>query len=279
MAQGVYGTKIPATFTPVTDADVWFMSKNTDSNYNSFTKMTTSDFLEVDDSNISGLYKLKLSSDYFVSAGTYNVYIKPKEYSLTIKDVGVLSTNTDIRGIVISYSDINITDLTGYKIEYLDSNGNKTSNLFRIVTSSNRCEATTSNTNGVSSYVFNDTSSLMFLTLSPSLSSATKPSSLPYIGNANDSIVISNTFFNPELIEIELVENDTNTLTTLINGNRVRDLESGLETIYDDNNEILSQTERYILKSSETGDPAYEVKKKVSNITSNATYLNILNDN
>ena len=87
----------------------------------------------------------------------------------TILDVSVLTAYPDIRGIVINANannDItfNNGDLVGYRVEYFDTNNNRTDE-FRIITSNNRCEPlmkaiTSSNQKGIT-YRFNNSSNLI----------------------------------------------------------------------------------------------------------------------
>ena len=49
----------------------------------------------------------------------------------------------------------------------------------------------------------------------------------------------------------------------MINGSQVRDLDNGLVTTFNKNNEIFAQHEHYTLK--ENGTPVYEVKVNKSN--------------
>ena len=285
MASGVYGIIKPADFVPKDHAEVWLSYRqNRADKGTGFNKVDTSKYLtsEPDPSDInnqiSGLYQLKLPLDTFNKVGVYNIYIRPKQTNATIVDIGVLSAYPDIRGIILSTNDIGAIDddgLVGYRIEYYDQTGNKKPNFFRIVTSNNKCEPTNQNTNGTNSYRFNNNSNLEFLTLSPSSSNNVKPSSLPYIGSPQDKVVISNTFFNPEMIEIEMTENDLESLYLSINGNQIRTLDNGLITTYDNNNNIVNQAEHYIIKESETGKPAYEVKQNKTNIDFNQNYSDI----
>ena len=61
-----------------------------------------------------------------------------------------------------------------------------------------------------------------------------------------------------------MVENDIDTVTNLLTGNQLRDLNSGLITTFDKNNNIIAQHEMSTLKSSDTGVPQYEIKENKS---------------
>lgn len=286
MSSGAYGNIIPASFIPTEHAEVWLSyQKDRTSVSEGFVLVETSKFIEYEtDSNsnqINGLYKLKMPLDVFNKIGIYNIYIKPKEIQTTIQDVGVLSSYPDIRGVVLNSSSISgITtsndSLVGFKIEYIDTEGKKIPNLFRIITSNNKCEPTNQTNSNTMAYRFNDNSNLIFATVTPSASSSARPSVLPYIGNPQDRVVLTNTFFNPEMIEIELTENDIESIYTSLNGNQIRNLESNTLTTYDKNNNIVNQSEYFIIKETATGAPLYDVKLNKTEIDFTQDYNQII---
>ena len=164
--------------------------------------------------------------------------------------------------------------LIGYRIEYLDTNSSapdaKIHNFFKVVTSNNRAEAvnqnlTNSNQKAIR-YRFNDNSSLVFCTLSPASASNVKPNALPYIGQPNQQIIITNTFFNPIMIEVEMVEQDIETLAYGIFGNQTKSLEDGIYTIYNFNNDIYKQYDLYEIKDRFTGAPLFEIREQRTSI-------------
>ena len=79
------------------------------------------------------------------------------------------------------------------------------------------------------------------LTLSPSSSPTNKPNATPYIGAAGQNIILTNTFFDPIMIEVEIVENDISTLAIALYGNQTKSIEDGIYTIYDSENNIYKQ--------------------------------------
>lgn len=287
MSVGTYGIKKPANFIPNEHAEIYLSYReNRTVQGTGFELVETSKYLTTETiggSHVDGLYQLKMPLEVFNKVGIYNLYIRPKQIDATIQDIGVLSTYPDVRGIVLNASlvtgmTINDNDgLVGYRIEYLDSNNIKKPNLFRIITSSNKCEPTNSGSNGITSYRFNDSSNLVFLTVSPSSASSAKPLNLPYIGMPQDKIIITNTFFNPEMVEIEMTENDIESLYLSINGNQIRNLDNGIVTTYDKNNNVVNQSEHYIIKESATGKPIYEVKENKSDII-NQNYNEIVSE-
>lgn len=289
MSAGVYGNIVESTFSPNDHAEVWLSYRENRSVVgNGFSKVETSKYLtvETDGTNpIGGLYQLKLPLEVFNKTGIFNIYIRPKQFTATIQDVGVLLAYPEIRGVVLKTSEI--TDITiendslvGYKIEYFDNNGIKIPNLFRIITSNNKCEPVNQNVTSANqksiSYRFNDSSDLTFLTLTPSSASNAKPNSLPFIGNTQTNIILSNTFFNPEMIEIEMTNNDIESLYLTMNGTKIRSLDNGLVTTYDENNNIYDQVEHYVIKQTATGTPIYEVRQQKENIDFTQDYNTII---
>ena len=208
----------------------------------------------------------------FGRKGFYTVFIRPKEIYCTITDVGALGAYPDVRGIILDMNNIDNDramfgndNLVGYRIEYLDTNLER-QDYYRLITSNNFAEPitqnlTSSNTNS-NAYRFNESGSLVFLTLSPSTGPSFKASSKPYIGTPNQTIIISNTKFDPVCLRIEICENDFDTIATSIDGNQVRALDTGLLTTYNDDMEIFKQFEFYTLKDNYNKNAKFEVKKR-----------------
>lgn len=218
----------------------------------------------VADKRLPGMYNLKLPVSVFGSAGYYTVYIKPKEIRAKIADVGTLLAYPDIRGIVIDtdalsdgrglFSDDN---LTGYRVEYYKYQGNGLyrQDYHRIVTSSNLCEVVSSH-----QYRFNNSSSLSFVTLTPSTAPSFKPSAKPFIGTPNQEIVLTNTKFDPVSLEIHMTEHDIETVSIMLEGEQVRNLDNGRVTTYNFEGEPYKQDEFVTIKDSYTGNNVAEVK-------------------
>lgn len=280
MSNGVYGTVVPANITK-DDVTIFYNyreSRNNDTvNGASFKELDNTNITEAlcesnltVDNKVEGLYNLKLPLDKFSEKGFYTVYITPKELKVNILDVGVLSAYPDVKGIVIS-SESNLNQeliknngLVGYRIIYL--NGNERESYYRIITSSNKCEAVVQSVNNSNqksvSYRYNDNGSLIFLTVSPSLAPSFKSSSEPFIGNAGQDILLVNTKFSPMMLDIELCENDDDTIANYLVGSQLRDLDNGIVTTFsEDEEEIVSQFDLYSLKTDNSVNPQYEVKK------------------
>lgn len=283
MSSGVYGTTIPSRITS-NDVDIFFSyheTRNSDSVEDAvFTKLPSSILSDViyngesgaTDNILEGLYNLKLPLQYFSRKGFYTVYIKPREIPAVISDVSTLTAFPNIRGIILD-GDANTelkskittnNSLVGYRIIYLDDDGKRT-DYYRLITSNNKCEpiVQTSNDSSNKSYTYryNESSTLSFLTLTPSMAPSFKSSASPYIGKPTQRILLVNTMFEPVMLDIEMTEHDLNTMAYMLEGSQLRDLDNGLVTTYDENNQIYHQSEHYTLKDSATGKPVYEVKK------------------
>ncbi len=276
---GVYGTSVGSIVIPSEDVDIFYSYSETrssnDVSRSSFIKLDSS-LLEnsiFEDDMIEGLYNLKLPMEYFNKKGFYTIYIKPKEITAVIKDVGVLSSYPDVKGVIISKNDLDSNfqskisennSLVGYRIIYFDENGNRQP-FYRIITSNNKCEPVVQNLQDTNQkairYRYNESSNLSFLTVTPSVATTYKPNSTPYIGVASQRIAFVNTKFEPIMLDIEMVDNDFDTISTMLEGSQLRDLDNGLITTFNKQNEIYAQHEVYTLKDEFTSTPVYEVKK------------------
>jgi len=166
---------------------------------------------------LGGLYNLKLPAEQFNKIGIYTIYLRPAQIRTKILDCGVLSSLPNVKGIIIDLNDVP-TDyrnkfvnqgLVGFRIEYLNSDGTKIPNFFRIITSSFFCEPVVQNLTNTSQkairYRYSDSNTnLIYCTVSPSSAPTNKPNATPYIGQPNQDIIISNTYFNPITLDIEI---------------------------------------------------------------------------
>ena len=115
----------------------------------------------------------------------------------------------------------------------------------------------------------------MFCTVSPSSESNVKPNVLPYIGQPNQQVIITNTYFNPVTLEVELVDYDIETLAIGMFGNQSKSLEDGMYTIYNFNNQIYKQYNLFEIKEQFTGKPLFEVKEERSIIDFTKSFDNV----
>lgn len=293
MANGNYGNVRPADVS-INDIEVFlhFTPSRNNTGDTSITKLTTeevlSENLNPNNTNdlevFGGMYTLTLPSSIFGQKGFYSLMIKPKEIRTKILDTGVLSAKSDIKGLIFdTASDSLDTEfvtkfqnggLVGYRIEYLNttsvSGNKKIRNFFRIITSNNKVDAVTSNnTNSANkslTYGFNENSTLVFATVTPSSSSNAKPNVTPYIGSPGQEVIITNTFFNPVMLEIEMAEHDIETLAYALYGPQSKSLEDGMYTIYTPENEIYKQYNLFEIKDEFTGVPLFEIREPKTNI-------------
>jgi hypothetical protein len=203
---------------------------------------------------LGGLYNLTLPASEFNKLGIYTLYVRPAQIRTSITDCGVLTSLPNIKGIVIDISNVPTEyqnkfvpqELVGYRVEYLKDSGAKIPNFFRLITSNFYCEAVTENlVNSVQKatrYRYTDSkTNLMFCTLSPSSAPTSKPNATPFIGQPGQNIVITNTFFNPTSVEVEMVEHDASTLAIALFGNQTKSIDDGIYTMYDSGNNIYKQ--------------------------------------
>lgn len=294
MATGSYGTTIPIyisnieisslvditycyhenrTFDSLTNAKFYHLESSIltparRENYN------TNDIDDV----IEGMYNLQLPLSEFNKKGFYTVYIKPKEIETVITDVGNLTAFPNVRGLVIDTETIqnetiktvarNNNGLVGYRIIYIAENGRR-QDYYRIITSNNKCEPVVQAPNSSSdksyTYRYEDTSSLIFVTVSPSSAPTFKNNAIPYIGKPTQRILLVNTLFEPIQLDIELTTHDADTISYMLESSQLRDLDNGVVTTFNENNEIYHQAEHFTLKDQYTGKPIYEVKQNKSN--------------
>lgn len=286
MSSGIFGTVKPANIIPHLDVEMMYYYRPTrsmtDINFDGYKPLDPSECLKKavktnTHDQISGLYELRLPLDVFNMKGFYSIYIKPKECTTRIIDVSVLASYPDIKGVVfnIGSSELaGINNLVGYRIEFEDG-------TTRMIKSCNRCEPVSVN-NGdgypnVTRYALVDTSSnYVFCTVSPSTAPTFHPNALPYMGTPGEYVKVVNTKFTPQLIEVEMIDHDADTISYMLEGDQVRDRDHGILTTYNSDNEIYNQFDFYSIKSN-LGEPLFDVKQKRTDIDGTQTYDNIMN--
>ena len=236
---------------------------------------------------LGGLYTLKLPTAKFGSVGYYTVVIRPKQIRTNISDCGNLTDLPEIKGLVFDTSVIPTTDqnrfsngqLVGYRVEYLDDSGVKIPNKYRIITSNNFAlpiAQPSGNNSATQSYSYDDNSSLTFCTVTPSSAPFINPNEFPFIGNPGQNVIITNTFFDPVMLDIEMVEHNDETLSYALYSNQTKSLEDGIYTIYNYGDEIYKQYNLFEIKDEFTGKPLYEVREKRSVIDPTKDFNNIV---
>lgn len=226
---------------------------------------------------LGGLYNLTLPSEEFTQLGFYTLYLRPAQIRTKITDCGVLSALPNVKGIVVDLANVPAQyinkfvpqGLVGFRIEYLNPDGSKITNFFRVITSCFFCEPVvvnqTNTTQKAIRYRYVDgISNLLFLTLTPSSSPTNKPNATPFIGQPNQDIIITNTFFNPITIDIQMVEHDIQTLAIALYGNQTKSIDDGIYTIYDANNNIFRQYNLYEIRD-QFNKLLYEVRESRNN--------------
>jgi hypothetical protein len=289
MAVGSYGTIRPADVSPE-DVEILLhyaadRGATTDS---TLTKLDSAAILSplyhnantTDDTNapnvevLGGMYTLRLESTTFSELGIYTLHVRPKQIRTQITDCGVLASLSSVRGIVIDLGNVDQEDrskftpqgLVGYRVEYISvSDNKKVPNFYKIVTSSFYCEPVTTNLTNTTQksvrYRYSDSpTNLVFLTVTPSSAPSNKPNTVPFIGQPLQKIILTNSYFNPTTIEVEMVEHDASTLALALYGNQSKAVSSGIYTIYDGSNNIYKQFNLYEVKD-EFNETLYEIRE------------------
>ena len=299
MATGNYGTIRPADVS-IDDVEIFYSyTPNRES-------LTTVELQSLDPAQVlipannpnnvseifGGLYTLKLPTSVFGTKGYYSIIIRPKQIRVTIQDCAVLIDNQDVKGIVFDINQIPLElqnrfengNLVGYRVEYIKeqtgTGQDKIQNLFRIITSNNRALPITQNqgnSNASQAYTFNDNSTSVFCTVTPASAPSFKPNATPFIGNPQQEVIITNTFFNPVMMEIEMVEFDEETLAYALFSNQTKSLEDGIYTIYNFGNEIYRQYNLYEVKDQFSGKPLFEVREQKFTIDPTKDFDDITN--
>ena len=300
MALGTYGITRPADmspedveiimhYTPSRDVTEDFVLKKLDAAsiltpyfHNNDTGGNTNEIL-------GGMYNLRLPSNEFNQTGIYTLYIRPVEMRTTITDCGVLSALPNVKGIIIDLNNVDpqfrnkfvAQGLVGFRVEYLNDSGTKVPNFYRINTSSFYCEPVTTNLTNSSQktiryrYVENG-SDLLFCTLSPSSAPSNKPNATPFIGQPNQDIIITNTYFNPVTLDIEMAEHDIDTLAIALYGNQTKSMEDGIYTLYDPSNNIYKQYNLFEIRD-EFNNLLFEVRQdRGDNIDFSKNFNNVI---
>ena len=299
MATGNYGTIRPADVS-IDDVEIYYSytpNRESLSSVELIPLNPTQVLVPASDPNnateiFGGLYTLKLPTSIFGTKGFYSIIIRPKQIRTTIQDCSVLIDNQDVKGIVFDINQIPLDsqnsfengNLVGYRVEYLKEESNtgqdKIQNLFRVITSNNRALPITQNqgnSNASVAYTFNDNSTSVFCTVSPSSAPSIKPNASPFIGNPQQNVIITNTFFDPIMLEIEMVEFDDETLAYALFSNQTKSLEDGIYTIYNFGNQIYRQYNLFEVKDQFTGKPLYEVREQKFDIDPTKDFDDITN--
>jgi hypothetical protein len=280
MAIGNYNTSRPATVDPA-DVEIFYTyTPNRETKPTAPVALDAASMLELqtDETGLqfAGLYNLRLPNATFNTLGIYHIFVRPRQIRARIVDCAALAAIPDHKGIVLDASDFPVdTDklvpggLQGYRVEYIDGDTLR-QNYFTVVAWSNRSEVVAQNigntTQKARAYRYNNVGSLLFLSLTPSTSHSTNQGITPYLGVADQEIILSNPYFDAVSLEVELVEYDLESLAIGIYGNQTRSVADGVITTYkevDGTQEIYNQQVVYEIKEKITNKLLYEVREKL----------------
>ncbi len=289
MAIGIHGTKKLADIS-VDDVDILYAySPNRESIGDSEMRPLYNNITNVDFKKLigtDGLYKLRLPASIFNQLGFYTIQIKPKTFETTILDCSYVVTSDknaiqiSKKGIVIpTLQFLRTSSLIGYQIEYLDKNDVKIKNLSRIITSSDLVSISPNNnsiTQGSVTYVLDPSGNNLFLTVTPDEGSLISKNQTVDIGIKGQKILLSNTYFDPVTIEVEMVEHTVDTLAIALYGNSTRDLETGILTYFDKSDRIYRQYNLFTQKKLFTNGNI-DVRQERTVINTNQSLNDTLN--
>ena len=224
---------------------------------------------------------MKLPANQFNKKGFYYLILRPKPIEVSIGDIGVLNGFENMVGIVFNINSVSDSQdklkfrdggLTGFRVEYINSSDNSIiPNFFRLITSSNLCEPVESSPASPNSlpairYRFNPTGSFLFCTVTPSSPHSSQPSILPFIGQQNQTVLLSPTYFDPIMIEVELAEHDSDTLGIALYGDQIKRV-----NIYKQFNIWEYQ--------NPSNNPLYQIRQKRDNIDVTMDFTRITSGN
>jgi len=290
MSVGIYGTKTLANVTS-NDVDILYSysaSRETPTNPQMsplFGAISDNEFKKL--IGADGVYELRLPASIFNSLGFYTILIKPKSFETEIVDCSIVVTATDTevqiskKGIVIPKLQFQSSgSLIGYMIEYFDANGVKTKNFHRIVTSSEIVSVSTNNNNSNSSsntYVLDSNGTNLFLTLTPDEANLISNAQQVSLGNAGQKILITPTFFDPTVIQVEMVDQTVKTLSYALYGNTIRNNANGKYQVFDENGFLFREFNLLTRKSQFTSGEL-DYKQRIINPDLSQSFNNVLNN-
>ena len=298
MSIGVYGVKRPADVDPIDIEVIVIYTPTRNATENQIiTKFAGTDIIKPIMSStdlggtavevLGGLYNMTLPVSTFNAKGFYTIYIRPAQIRVKIEDCAQLATFPDIQGLVFNRDTVpsayinkfTNNGLDGYRVEYLNTDGTKQKNLYRIITSSFISEPVQVNTPNSSQksikYVYNNVGNMLFCTVTPNAAPSFKPTAAPFIGRKDQQVIITNTNFTPEVFEVEMTNYDVEALAIALYGNQIKSIDDGISTLYDDNNNIYAQYDLFEIRDS-LQNKLYEVRRKRTNIDTSKAFTNIV---
>lgn len=298
MGIGTYGIKRPADVSPADIEIIVIYNKSRNSiDDQIITKLSGAEVLSPIYNNAStggsdieilgGMYNLTLPSNVFNQKGFYTLYLRPAQIRMKIEDCTELATFPDVKGLVFNINTapdefvdkFTNNGLDGYRIEYLNDNGSKIQNLYRIITSSFISEPVQVNVQNSSQkaikYIYSNTGNMIFCTVTPNTAPSFKPTSIPFIGRKDQNVILTNTNFTPQIMELEMVDYDVESLAIALYGNQTKSIDDGIYTLYDFDNNIYKQYDLYEIRDS-VNNKLYEVRVKRNNIDTTKSLNNIV---
>ena len=287
MAVAIYGSKKLADVTSE-DVDIFYAYSQTREALGDiqlkplYGNITDNEFRKM--FGADGAYKMRLPSFIFNKIGFYTLLVKPKSFEVEIQDCSyvVTSNQNEIeiskKGIVIPKLQFQgPASIAGYQVEYFDVNDVKIKNFHRIVTSSDLVKVNPSsslNVAGSTTYYLDPAGTSMFLTLTPDEVSLISELQVPNLGEAGQKILISNTFFDPVMIEVEMVDQTIKTLSYGLYGNSTRDLETGIYSITDGEGNLYKQYNLYTRKKRFSNGKV-DIKEERTQINYDQNFLDL----
>jgi hypothetical protein len=298
MAIGVYGVKRPADVDPSDIEVIVIYTKTRNSTeIQTVTKlfgnqvikpmMSSADLGGTDVEIMGGLYNLTLPRDVFNQKGFYTIYLRPAQIRVKIEDCAELATYPDVKGLVFNIDQAPVdfvnkftnNGLDGYRVEYLNNDGTKIPNLYRVITSSFISEPVQINTPNSSQktikYIYNNVGNLLFCTVTPNAAPSFKPTAAPFIGRKDQNVIITNTSFAPQMIELEMVNYDVESLAIGLFADQTKSMDDGIYTIYDFDGNIYAQYDLYEIRDN-VDKKLFEVRTRRTTIDTSKTLNNIV---
>lgn len=298
MSIGVYGVKRPSDVSPLDiEVVVIFTKTRNSTEVQRVTKLAGQDVIVPMMSNadiggsdlevLGGLYNLTLPRDVFNEKGFYTIYLRPAQIRVKIEDCAELATFPDVKGLIFNIDQAPIefvnkftnNGLDGYRVEYLNNDGTKIPNLYRVITSSFISEPVQINTPNSSQksikYIYNNVGNLLFCTVTPNVAPSFKPTSTPFIGRKDQNVIITNTNFSPQMIEVEMVNYDLESLAIALFADQTKSMDDGIYTLYDFEGNIYAQYDLYEIRD-DVNNKLFEVRKKRTSIDTTKTLNNIV---
>jgi hypothetical protein len=118
---------------------------------------------------------------------------------------------------------------------------------------------------------------MLFCTVTPNTAPSFKPTSTPFIGRKDQNIIITNTNFSPQIIEVEMVNYDLESLAIGLFADQTKSMDDGIYTLYDFDGNIYAQYDLYEIRDA-VDKKLFEVRKRRTSIDTSKTLNRIVNN-